>query len=463
MKINSFKAKGVHGYLNYDIHFFPNLTFLLGINGSGKTTALKLILGMVSPSYQYLNQIVFTEAELICSSIEEERDISITAKHNRTENTFSINLRRMNTNVDSDPFPRFIRTDDDGTDAEEMSLREQAHREKFDTSDVVKSIRQLATPKFLGLDRRIYEGRQIDSRISRRHFIARKRRKSLDPYSGNTALDSSLEEAQYLIFDYLRTIAYKQPQISEEFKKKVFQLSFNFVEDHNVTTLPTDSVAISKKETEVLDALKGLDINYLDYQVKGFFRKLIEIIDQNRQLQLPNQEKSVEGTVSNEQLKIYRKWFNNSSQLRQIEEIIKYSQNYQQEIAKLRSPILKLEDLTSNFFKEGRKRIQVKSDGELNVIFESGKHASVYELSSGEKQILIMIAHLIFEEDQKPSGVFIIDEPELSLHIAWQEIFVDAIMKASPKTQFILATHSPSIISKVDREAFCQDLARLNS
>jgi predicted ATP-binding protein involved in virulence len=63
-----------------------------------------------------------------------------------------------------------------------------------------------------------------------------------------------------------------------------------------------------------------------------------------------------------------------------------------------------------------------------------------------------MIAHLIFEESRRPSGIFIIDEPELSLHLAWQEIFVDSISKASPKTQFILATHSPTIISIVERE-----------
>lgn len=89
--------------------------------------------------------------------------------------------------------------------------------------------------------------------------------------------------------------------------------------------------------------------------------------------------------------------------------------------------------------------------------------ASVYELSSGEKQIIIMIAHLIFEEDQKSSGIFIIDEPEVSLHIAWQDIFVKAIMEASPKTQFILATHSPAIIARVDNEKYCQDLNELNS
>jgi len=115
--------------------------------------------------------------------------------------------------------------------------------------------------------------------------------------------------------------------------------------------------------------------------------------------------------------------------------------------------------------KESHKELHIESDGEMKILLKSKKGAqnsNLYGLSSGEKQIIIMIAHLIFEEAQKPSGVFIIDEPELSLHIAWQEIFVNSIVEASPKTQFILATHSPSIISKVDREKHCQDLNRLN-
>ncbi len=73
-----------------------------------------------------------------------------------------------------------------------------------------------------------------------------------------------------------------------------------------------------------------------------------------------------------------------------------------------------------------------------------------------------MIAHLIFYEDRQQPGVFIIDEPELSLHLAWQEIFVESIQKASPKTQFILATHSPAIIATVENEQFCEDLTSIN-
>ena len=74
-----------------------------------------------------------------------------------------------------------------------------------------------------------------------------------------------------------------------------------------------------------------------------------------------------------------------------------------------------------------------------------------------------MLGHLIFFEERFKSdtGIFIIDEPEVSLHLAWQEIFVNSILESSPKTQFILATHSPAILSDFE-EDLCEDLAKLN-
>ncbi len=74
-------------------------------------------------------------------------------------------------------------------------------------------------------------------------------------------------------------------------------------------------------------------------------------------------------------------------------------------------------------------------------------------LASGERQLLNMIGHLILNPDLRQSGVFMIDEPELSLHIAWQERFVDAITAANPNIQFIMATHSPAIV--LDRDEKC--------
>lgn len=77
MKINSFTAEGVHDYLKFDLTFYPDLTFLIGINGSGKTSALKLILGLTSPAFHYLNQINYKFCEVICSSRDTEKNIKI--------------------------------------------------------------------------------------------------------------------------------------------------------------------------------------------------------------------------------------------------------------------------------------------------------------------------------------------------------------------------------------------------
>jgi predicted ATP-binding protein involved in virulence len=77
-------------------------------------------------------------------------------------------------------------------------------------------------------------------------------------------------------------------------------------------------------------------------------------------------------------------------------------------------------------------------------------------LSSGERQLLVMLAHLSLNPSLEGSGVFIVDEPELSLHIDWQEKFVDSVIEANPNVQLILATHSPAII--LDRVEACRNL-----
>lgn len=470
MKLNTFKASKVHGYLNYDISFFPELTFLIGINGSGKTSALKLILGLISPSFQYLNQIDYEYAELICSSKENEKDITIIAKQDKKNNTFSLSLKSPHYSLEPQILPRYLRPEGDGFDMEEISVMEQNLKEQFDIQETTRAIRDLATPKFLGLDRKIYQGKSIDARYRNRRIYGhpKARRKFLEGYGGASAIDSSLEDVQYLIFEYFRKIAYEQPKISEEFKRKIFQLSFKFNDDHNLDSIPTETTSLLEKKNKVLAAIESLDINFLDHSANSFFDKMLGLINKRTELNeiknsIQKEEKESQNPLDKEEFKLLMKWINNSSQIKRIDEIINFSQTYQEKIAELRSPIKRLENITSNFFKEGKKQIIIAQDGEIKVKLNNKKLANVFELSSGEKQIIIMIAHLIFEEDQKPSGVFILDEPELSLHIAWQEIFVDAIMEASPKTQFILATHSPSIISKVKREPFCQDLNKLNS
>ena len=38
------------------------------------------------------------------------------------------------------------------------------------------------------------------------------------------------------------------------------------------------------------------------------------------------------------------------------------------------------------------------------------------------------------------------DEPEVSLHMEWQQTLIEKIRRLNPKVQIILSTHSPAII-----------------
>lgn len=68
------------------------------------------------------------------------------------------------------------------------------------------------------------------------------------------------------------------------------------------------------------------------------------------------------------------------------------------------------------------------------------------KLSSGEKQLLILMVEALLQDNNK--HVFLADEPELSLHIAWQRKIIPEIKRINPNAQIIVATHSPEVASK---------------
>ncbi|MGL5223772.1 MAG: AAA family ATPase, partial [Aeromonas sp.] len=87
--------------------------------------------------------------------------------------------------------------------------------------------------------------------------------------------------------------------------------------------------------------------------------------------------------------------------------------------------------------------------GQLVIIRPDNKKSSIDILSSGERQLLVIIANVMLNRYANTSGVIVIDEPEISLHLKWQELFSETILSVSPNTQFILATHSPDIVGEL--------------
>lgn len=84
----------------------------------------------------------------------------------------------------------------------------------------------------------------------------------------------------------------------------------------------------------------------------------------------------------------------------------------------------------------------------VGIVIKDGKNNIPLKLlSSGEKQILVLFYELIFNTNK--NMILLIDEPELSLHIVWQEQFMDDLEKIIKlnNIKVIVATHSPQIIN----------------
>lgn len=79
----------------------------------------------------------------------------------------------------------------------------------------------------------------------------------------------------------------------------------------------------------------------------------------------------------------------------------------------------------------------------LDVYKNDSVEIKLSELSSGEKKVLILLLVSIFFDD----GILLIDEPEISLSIVWQEELFPKILQNSKLKSILVATHSPFIAS----------------
>ena len=99
-------------------------------------------------------------------------------------------------------------------------------------------------------------------------------------------------------------------------------------------------------------------------------------------------------------------------------------------------------DTIDSLFSETMKTID-RTSNEL-VFLQYGEKLSPYRLSSGEKQMLIILLTVLLQNNEP--YVLLMDEPEASLHVEWQQRLVSIIRKMNPNAQIILTTHSPALI-----------------
>jgi len=115
--------------------------------------------------------------------------------------------------------------------------------------------------------------------------------------------------------------------------------------------------------------------------------------------------------------------------------------------SKILNKISLLEEIVNKRFLG--KKISVTADDGLSIRAEpDGRALDPESLSSGEQHELILIYNLLF--NASPNTTVLLDEPEISLHVAWQQRFLDDMVRIADLSslRFIIATHAPQIIHK---------------
>ncbi|HET6453545.1 MAG TPA: AAA family ATPase [Armatimonadota bacterium] len=434
MKLIRFSASKVYGYLNFNINFNDDLSFIVGVNGCGKTTIIRLIQALLTASVRDLNSIEFKKAELHFSDGLVSN--SIVAK--ATDDAIEI---RISTVEQPLTIPR-VDIDELESRGGEVSRASSYFEEQsieISNTPVGKALSALDAPIILGLERRAPSIPWIDpalrsERMSLHSEMRRGRRKI---FQGT--LGVSLMETQALVQDAYRRVRFIQDRQNAGLREEILISAFTYTPIKSLLDI-RDLSSLERQESilarrgEIEKTLSGLDSgDKLKRVIGDFFDRFSGLF--TRMSQGDSHDIDLELIV-------------NKAQIDRIMNLIKLVDEHKSRIEKAMALTNRFLHVINDFYSDTDKILGIDPVGRLQITRKDGVLTTVEALSSGERQLLIIFANLMFVGHGSTKGVFIIDEPEMSLHLKWQEAFVNSVIQASPDTQLIVATHSPEIVGE---------------
>src|SRR5665648_419503 len=321
--IQRFTASGVYDHLRMDLAFNEELTFLFGLNGSGKTTALKLMMAMLEPSLEPLVRIPFRELELV-GETHKHSNVSVAAT--KGEST-GLELR---CSIVPDEVFSLGGEGLEGLDLGEVQMRESR------SNPVLRAIADLAPPIFLGIDRRFKTPRTPPQRhrvpTSRQIAHEFQRERSLD----DPAFDPGLGEVAFVIEDFASNLRRRQAGIDERFRQEIILDAFTYVDPqlHGFTLEPSEEMfkAFREKSSAIRQALADLNLDSDESERRSdhFFMTIEEVMSTIRKL---SGQRDKEGELPKELNEAVTTWFMNQPQVDRIDRLFDATNKYREAVS----------------------------------------------------------------------------------------------------------------------------------
>lgn len=433
----------LHGQHDYKIEFDPELTFLHGANGCGKTTVLNILAAVVTGKLYNLVDYSFERIDLFYSDSKDKEDkiqikIDIVEKNKRSMvvcfDGYSYEIEDIN-NLKERMFRK--------------SEEDNIERTFSNIYPFVKDIISKFNYVYLPLSRYGYD--RFDERdyyrygYSRRHYYEIQQ----NPYS--SYLNESLRYISELIRNSCMNINIQENKVNDKFRNDVLSSMIRVSSDMHIWQIIEEIAKfewdeVLKSKEAYIKTLREIGVydDKLQKEIEAFFEAFKSAYDDY--IKQKNDDNEKPG------IRIDLAWqYAEFLKIRNIAELAKENEKIKD---KIRQPKMLFEELINDFFLSSgtHKKIVITSEGQVIFETKAGK-LHLTDLSSGEKQIVITFASLIFGFKGKGKGIFIVDEPEASLHLEWQNKFVPAILKTNKNMQLIFATHSPELIGEYRNKA----------
>lgn len=426
MRIISLKAKNLYGSLDLNLKFYDDLNLLVGINGSGKTSALSIIdwlLGLNLPklashSFDYISVNIDLDGKYY----------HIYAEHRNSTLFVGIDCAYRNFE------PISVKIHENHSDHENGELYKGLGPEKHEIEswDFLQSIKK---PTIVSLERTMTA--EIDEEIYYDPGKMRRRRSA----SNNTPL----EHIQDIFMQQYAAYRYIAIHNDSQLKSRIILTALHSPDSDEPSfssfQMPLESAdQLEEKVKGYLSA--SIPTEDVEYQVSRFFQYFKTL------------EREVGATREiSQKFKdlIY-------SQFSRVEQLARAFNTFEKDNAEAFSRLGQYLNAVNLFLKDSGKELAVDNSRGKLVFYKTrsgvrfGKSKPIDKLSSGETQIIIIFAIVAFEADE--DSVFIVDEPELSLHPKWQTDFMNSFLNlCPPKSQLFVATHSPEIVA--ERKSSC--------
>ena len=385
--------------------------FLIGQNGSGKTTVINLIAAVLTGDFEKLERTQFSKITIVLKEVKGRKNPIIeVSKSKTTERQISAIKYLFRASSKDDPIDLSLDAFDNEVYyggaypphmARNRAFRERVEKAKYQLSKQIKV-------SWLSVHRSNDEVKTAEER----RFLP--------------AIDQKLRDLNNNLVRYFSQLAKRYSDHTLEFQRKSFLSVFtpeayNFIFDFAKKLDINDE---KKTLAEIFDVL-GVEAKHYNPKLESHFEKLGKAVKTDASKPITSEIFST----------LYNSWRAHS-----------LVGDYK-ELQKRRSEIFQPRDMFINLVNmlfSGRKIASVSEKNELTICTKKGAPILLEELSSGEKQLIIILGEAVLQNSEP--YIYIADEPELSLHISWQEQLTLAISTLNENAQIIFATHSPDIV-----------------